>query len=176
MLKFAAIIGHPIQHSISPAFQQASFDYYGLDIRYEKWEVRPSELEGTIKLLRQPSHLGANVTIPYKETVIPMLDELDDLVVEIGAVNTIVNRDGKLFGYNTDATAFVKALRHDGDFEPEDKEAILLGAGGAARAIGLVLIREKVKSLIIANRTIERAEKLASSLKEKFGSTTGIST
>jgi shikimate dehydrogenase len=155
---FVALIGYPIKHSISPAFQQASFDYYHLNIRYEKWEIESSGLKRAIDLLRQPSYLGSNVTIPYKEAVIPMLDSLDNLVVEIGAVNTIINRNGILSGYNTDAPAFIRALREEGGFEPEDKEAILLGAGGVARAAGLALLREKVKSLTIANRNLEGRE------------------
>ena len=129
MTKSVVILGYPLKHSISPFFQQAAFDYYQLDLRYEKWEIEPSKLGTTISVLYQSSFLGANVTIPYKEEVISLLDEMDELAVEIGAVNTIVNRDGKLFGYNTDAPAFIRALRQDGGFEPEGKDVTLLGAG-----------------------------------------------
>lgn len=166
MTKLVALIGYPLGHSISPLFQQAAFDYYHLDIRYEAWEIGPSQLEATLKRLRPPLALGANVTIPYKEVVLPLLDERDELAFQIGAVNTIVNRDGKLFGYNTDAPAFIQALRQDGGFEPKGKHVVLLGAGGVARAVCFALIRDVVGSLCIINRTLERAERLAISLRK----------
>jgi shikimate dehydrogenase len=174
MSKLVALIGYPLGHSISPAFQQASFDYYQLDIHYEAWEVESSRLEAVVNRLRHTSILGANVTIPYKEAVVSLLDEIDEPALGIGAVNTVVNRDGKLFGYNTDAPAFIRTLRQDGVFEPDGKRVVLLGAGGVARAVGFALLREKVKSLTIANRTPERAEKLAASLNEKSGSAARI--
>ncbi len=174
MNKLVALIGYPLTHSISPSFQQASFDYYQLDICYESWEIESSQLEAAINRLRQSSILGANVTIPYKEAVLPLLDELDELVVQIGAANTIVNRDGRLFGYNTDAPAFIRALRQDGDFEPWDKQVVLLGAGGVARAASFALVKEGVRSLTIVNRTMERVERLVAPLREKAGATTAI--
>jgi shikimate dehydrogenase len=174
MTKLVALIGYPLEHSVSPSFQQASFDYYHLDLRYESWEVEPSQLETAINRLRQPPFLGANITIPYKEMVMPLLDELDELAVQIGALNTVVNREGKLFGYNTDAPAFIRSLRQDGDFEPRDKRAVLLGAGGVARAASFALIKEGVRWLTIANRTLGRAERLAASLRIEASSDTGV--
>ena len=174
MTKLVALLGYPLEHSVSPSFQQASFDYYQLDLRYESWEVEPSQLEAAINRLRQPLFLGANITIPYKEMVMPLLDELDELAVQIGALNTIVNRGGRLFGYNTDAPAFIRSLRQDGDFEPRDKRAVLLGAGGVARAASFALIKEGVRWLTIANRTLGRAERLAASLRSEASSDTGI--
>jgi len=169
MTKLVALIGYPLQHSISPAFQQAAFDFYGLDIRYEKWEVEASHLEATVNRLRQPSVLGANVTIPHKEVVVPLLDEVDEVVRQIGAVNTIVQRDGRLLGYNTDAPGFVRALRGDGQFEPRGKWAVLLGAGGAARGVAFALVTEGVSRLTIINRTLGRAECLGSVIREGAG-------
>lgn len=174
MTKLVALIGYPLEHSVSPSFQQASFDYYQLDIRYESWEVEPSQLETVIGRLRQSSFLGANITIPYKEMVMPLLDELDELAVQIGALNTIVNRDGRLFGYNTDAPAFIRALRQDGEFEPRDKRVVLLGAGGVARAASFALIKEGVRWLTVANRTLGRAERLANSLRREASLDTGV--
>ena len=165
MTKFVALLGYPLGHSISPLFQQAAFDYYHLDVRYQAWEIEPTQLERTINLLRQSSVLGANVTIPHKEAVIPLLDEQDELVIQIGAANTIVNRDGKLAGYNTDAPAFIRALRQDGGFEPRDRHVVLLGAGGVARAASFTLVREGVKSLTISSLPLEQAEELAASLR-----------
>lgn len=165
MPKFVGIIGYPLKHSISPYFQQAALDYYELDIRYQAWETVPGELGEMVSRLRHPQNLGANVTVPYKESVLPLLDEIDDVAGLIGAVNTIVNRDGRLAGFNTDAHGFVEALRERGDFEPEGKQAVILGAGGAARAVGFALIHGRVKLLTIINRTLERAEALADSLR-----------
>jgi shikimate dehydrogenase len=174
MTKVVALIGYLLQHSISPAFQQAAFDFYGLDVRYEKWEVEASHLEATINRLRQPSVLGANVTIPYKEAVVSLLDEVDEVARQIGAVNTVVQRDGRLFGYNTDAPGFVRALRHDGEFEPRGKRAVLLGAGGAARAVAFALVKGGISRLTIVNRTLGRAESLASVIEEAAGRCTEI--
>jgi shikimate dehydrogenase len=136
-----------------------------LDVRYEVWETDKEGLPELIDSLRDPSKLGANVTIPHKEAVIPLLDELDDTARRIGAVNAIVNRDGKLIGYNTDGAGFIRALRRDGGFEPRDKRAVILGAGGVARAVSYALVDAGVTSLSITNRTTERGEALASALR-----------
>ena len=165
MAKFIGLIGYPIRHSISPYFQQAALDYYHLDIRYEAWETDPRKLQATIAKLREPQNLGANVTVPYKEAVLPLLDEVDDLASLIGAVNTIVKRDNKLLGFDTDAHGFLQGLRREGHFEPEGKQVVVLGAGGAARAVCFALVREKASSLTIINRTLVRAKALADSLK-----------
>lgn len=169
MTKYVGIIGYPVEHSISPRFQQAAFDAMGLDVRYEVWETEPARLPTVIQGIRQPSNLGANITVPYKEAVLPFLDDIDELAQDIGAANTIVNREGKLFGYNTDAEGFIRALCQDGGFEAEGRRVVLLGAGGAARAASFALVKAGVKSLIIINRTYERAQALASELKS-FGS------
>jgi shikimate dehydrogenase len=162
--RYIGLIGHPVSHSISPYFQQAALEYYGLDIRYEAWETAPAELERTVNSLRKAQNIGANVTVPYKEAVLPMLDEVDDLASSIGAVNTVVKKDNRLLGFNTDADGFMKALDKEGHFAPKGKRVVMLGAGGVARAAGLVMLREKVASLAITNRTFERASALAESL------------
>ncbi|MCK4354580.1 MAG: shikimate dehydrogenase, partial [Dehalococcoidia bacterium] len=123
------------------------------------------KLEAVVAGLREPRNLGANVTVPYKEAVLPLLDEVDDLARLIGAVNTIVKRDNRLLGFNTDAHGFLEGLRQEGHFDPEGKRVVVLGAGGAARAVCFALVREKVSSLIIINRTPLRAETLAGSLR-----------
>jgi len=165
MTKFIGIIGYPLKHSISPYFQQAALDYYHLDIHYEAWETSPEKLQDAVDNLRKPQNLGANVTVPYKETVLPLLDEVDDLASSIGAVNTIAKRDNRLLGFNTDSYGFIEALYKEGHFEPEGKQIVILGAGGAARAVSFALVRQKANSLLIINRTLERAEALADSLK-----------
>jgi shikimate dehydrogenase len=164
--QFISVIGYPLKHSVSPYFQQAALDYYKLDIRYEAREVKTADLLSAIYKLRQPQNLGANITVPYKEETLYLIDEVDDFASLIGAVNTIVNRGGKLVGFNTDAHGFLKALRDDAKFEPENKCGIILGAGGAARAVSFALLQEKVSSLIVTNRALARAESLAASLAE----------
>ena len=175
MTNLIGLIGYPVKHSISPYFQQAALDYYHLDIRYELWETKPGRLESTIARLNKPQNLGANVTVPYKETVLPLLDEVEELASLIGAVNTIVKRDDKLVGFNTDARGFIRALSKERHFEPEGKRAAILGAGGAARAVCFALVREKASSLVIINRTIARAEALADSLR-KYMAESGLET
>ena len=155
------LIGFPVKHSISAAFQQAAFDHLGMKAQYEVWEVTAEELEDKLVELREPDHLGANVTIPHKETVIRLLDYVDDLARRIGAVNTIVNQGGHLVGFNTDAQGFLAALRQDGGFEPRGRSAVLLGAGGAARAAASILVEEGIGSLAIINRSQERAKALS---------------
>ena len=160
MSKVLGIIGFPIGHSISPMFQQAALDYCGLDATYQAWEVPPQQVGEFIRGLRSPGTLGINVTVPHKEAVIPHLDEVDDWAAEAGAVNTIVNREGRLSGHNTDGYGFLRALREGGNFNPGGRRVLVLGAGGAARGVVLALLREGVGELIIANRTLPRAERL----------------
>lgn len=175
MTNLIGLIGYPVKHSISPYFQQAALDYYHLDIRYELWETKPGRLESTIARLGKLQNMGANVTVPYKETVLPLLDEVEELASLIGAVNTIVKRDDKLVGFNTDARGFIQALSKERHFEPEGKRAAILGAGGAARAVCFALVREKASSLVIINRTTARAEALADSLR-KYMAESGLET
>ena len=165
MPKFIGLIGYPLKHSISPYFQQAALDYCQLDVRYEAWETKPGELRSAVARLRRPENLGANVTVPHKEAIMPLLDQVDELAKTIGAVNTIVKRDNELLGFNTDAHGFIEALRKEGHFDPEEKCAVVLGAGGAAKAVCFALIQNGVSSLVIINRTLERARTLAQALE-----------
>lgn len=155
------IIGYPIGHSISPVFQQAALDNLKIGAEYRAYEVSPGDVGGFVDSLRSQSVYGINVTVPHKEAVMPFLDEIDDWAAEAGAVNTIVNRNGHLAGYNTDGYGFLRALRESGQFEPAGKAALILGAGGSARGVVQALLRAEVRSLTIANRTLARAESLA---------------
>jgi len=161
MPDFIGLIGYPVKHSISPYFQQAALDYYHLDIRYQLWETSPEKLSSRIAGLREPQNRGANVTTPYKETVLPLLDEVDEQASLIGAVNTIAKRDDKLVGFNTDADGFITALRSEGKFEPEGVEAVILGAGGVARAVCFSLVQNKVSSLTIMDGILDKSKALA---------------
>lgn len=159
------LIGHPIGHSVSPAFQQAALDYYALDVRYEAMDVDAPSLSRTVATLRDPDVMGANVTVPHKEAVVPLLDELQEEARLIGAVNTIENRRGVLVGHNTDAQGFLRALKEEARFDPAGKTVLVLGAGGAARAVVVALAGAGVDSLVIANRTLERAKALVEGLR-----------
>ena len=161
MTRKAGIIGHPVAHSLSPVFQAAAFAHCGLDVSYERWDTPSAELAGRVASLRETAVLGANVTVPHKEAVIPLLDELGGQSARMGAVNTIVNRDGRLFGFNTDGPGFVAALRNEASFEPLGKKVLLVGAGGAARGIAFALAEARAGEVAVSNRTGGRAEAVA---------------
>lgn len=169
MTQYIRLIGYPLKHSISPDFQQAALNYYKLNIHYELWEIKAEGLPSAIEGLKQPQSLGANVTVPYKEKIMDFLDEIDEQASLIGAVNTLVNRNGKLVGFNTDAYGFIQALRKDGRFDPNGKLVVLIGAGGAARAVSFALLQEDIASLAITNRTASRAKELIAALKHACG-------
>ncbi len=163
------LIGDPIAHSISPLFQQAALDALGLDARYEAWLTVRSDLPARIAALRAPDILGANVTVPHKQAVLPLLDGVDQLAARAGAVNTIVNDRGQPMGYNTDIGGFSAALRLEGGYEPAGVYAVVLGAGGAARAVVLALIEAGVERLLVLNRTVAKAEELVHELAPGCG-------
>ena len=168
------IVGYPIGHSISPVFQQAALDHFSIDAIYQAWEVSPQALPPFIEGLRSPDTLGSNVTVPHKEAVLEWLDDVDPWAIEVGAVNTIVNRQDKLSGYNTDSYGFLRALIEHGNFIPEGRTVLVLGAGGAAKGVAIALAREGVSSLTIANRTLSRGKKLVMSLKGQREKATAI--
>ncbi|MXZ90930.1 MAG: shikimate dehydrogenase [Chloroflexi bacterium] len=161
------IIGYPIGHSISPRFQQAALDGLSINADYRAYEVHPDGVGDFVASLRGPGVLGINVTVPHKEAVMPFLDEIDDWAAEAGAVNTIVNRGGRLAGYNTDGYGFLRALRESGGLEPAGKRGLILGAGGSARGVVQALLRAGIAELVIANRTVARAQSLAELATER---------
>jgi len=154
--RLCGIIGDPIEHTMSPVMHNAAFKNKGVDCAYLAFRVKKEELGKAIEGMRALNMRGLNITIPHKVAVIPFLDELDHLADKIGAVNTIVNNGGVLRGYNTDATGFLQALRERG-IEPKGKSVVILGAGGASRAISFILA-EKGSSLVILNRTWDKAK------------------
>jgi len=170
-MKYVGVIGYPLKHSLSPAFQQAALDHLGLDIRYEAWETPPDRLAARVERLRAPDHLGANVTIPHKEAVIPLLDEMDELARRTGAVNTIVNRQGRLHGYNTDVGGFLRALRQDAAFDPAGRRVLVAGAGGAGRAVAVGLIETGASSITFIDLVSSRATRLVEDLRPIAGGT-----
>ncbi len=154
--KCALLIGHPLGHSLSPTFHNAAFRAAGIDATYRLADVLPENLAATIAALRVTDMYGANVTVPYKQDVLPFLDALSDEAAALGAVNTIVNNEGKLVGLNTDVPGFAADIRARG-IVVAGRPVILLGAGGAARAVIAALAGMAVGRLVIANRTTERA-------------------
>jgi shikimate dehydrogenase len=172
-MKRAGVIGHPLGHSLSPVIFQAAFDGAGIDAQYEKWDTEADQLEGRLNALRGDDYLGANVTIPYKETVVPLLDRLDETAERIGAVNTIANESGQLAGYNTDVAGFARALKDDAGFDAKGKRAGILGAGGAARAVSLALVHAGASVILLTGRTPKRLDRVVADLRpiEPIGTT-----
>ncbi|MXX52754.1 MAG: shikimate dehydrogenase [Dehalococcoidia bacterium] len=166
MTLHAGIFGYPIRHSISPAMHNAAFGSAGIDAVYEAWETAPDRLAAGVAALRDGSFLGANVTVPHKQAVMEHLDDIDSLATRIGAVNTIVNQNGRLLGSNTDALGFINSLKNEAGVNVSGLNVVLIGAGGAARAAAYALVDERVGELTIANRTVERAESLATELRK----------
>lgn len=166
--KVLGIFGYPVRHTLSPLMQNAAIEALGLNYAYLPFEVRPDELGHAVKGIRALDIVGVNVTVPHKETVIPFLDEIDENAMLIGAVNTILNKNGRLIGYNTDAPGYIKSLREESGFDPKGKTILVIGAGGAAMGVIAGLFLSDASVIIIANRTIEKAERIRMSYKEKF--------
>lgn len=160
MTKRIALLGHPVAHSISPAFQQAALDACGIDARYEGWDTSPEDLRIAVERLRSGDLLGANVTVPHKVAAMRLVDRPDALAERVGALNTIVHRNGLLEATNTDVTGILHALK-SADVEVRGAEVLLVGAGGAARAVVVAMRHAGAARVVIANRTPDRAAALA---------------
>jgi shikimate dehydrogenase len=160
MTKRVVLIGHPVAHSLSGAMQQAAFDELGIDATYELWDRPPIELADAIAEIRGEDFLGANVTIPHKERVVPMVDRLTEEGQATGAVNTITREGRRLVGHNTDVAGFKVALDKIVGKQKMPRNAVVLGAGGGARAVVFGLIREGFQRIVVFNRHLHRAEGL----------------
>jgi shikimate dehydrogenase len=162
-VKLCYIVGYPVGHSMSPAMHNAAFEALGLDAEYRLAPVEPGRLGAFIEQLRKPDVMGASVTIPHKVEVMRHLDCVDQTAQAIGAVNTVVHRDGRLTGYNTDATGGVKALTEEyGGLE--GRNITILGAGGASRAITYQVSRVDCRVTVL-NRGVDRARRLVDDLR-----------
>lgn len=159
MKKLFAVLGDPICHSMSPLMHNDLFSFYHIDAHYHPFQVVPSHLEDAVKGLKAIGAAGFNVTVPHKSSIIPLLDSIDGLAREIGAVNTVVNENGKFIGYNTDGLGFLEGLKTHVS-SVSDKRILIIGAGGAARAIYFTMMENRPKAVDIANRTVEKAKKL----------------
>jgi len=165
--RVCAVIGDPVEHSLSPCFQNAAFQHLGLDFVYVAFTVKAEELGNAIAGIRSLGFHGLNVTMPHKISVIQYLDDLDENAEKVGSVNTILNRNGRLIGYTTDGVGAFNALKYN-DINPRGKKIVILGAGGASRSVSFALVKE-AKELVILNRTVTRAEKLVSDLHSFIG-------
>jgi shikimate dehydrogenase len=162
-VKRVGLIGFSIAHSLSPQVHAVAIARHDLDAVYELWETDPSALQARVRSLRAADCLGANVTVPYKEAVMPYLDGLEATAEKTGAVNTIVNRDGRLEGHNTDVAGFRRALEETG-FSPRGRRAVALGAGGAARAVAVALSEAGIAEISLVDIVPERSTALARGL------------
>jgi shikimate dehydrogenase len=167
------VIGDPIAQSKSPLMMNAAFEAIGYAGVYEKYHVKPEELETAMERFRQEQFRGLNVTIPHKVEVMKYLDVIDEDARNIGAVNTVVNEGGTLIGYNTDGIGYVRSLLEETGFSPRGKRILFLGAGGAARGVIYAMLKQQPAFVGIVNRTFARAEELAQSLAT-FGSIQAI--
>jgi shikimate dehydrogenase len=153
------VIGDPVAHSLSPVFQQAAFDALGIPATYERWHTPEKELPARIETLRAVDCYGANVTVPHKVAVASLVDELADVAQRLGAVNTVINRDGHLIGDNTDLYGFQQSLLIARPALERD-HVLVIGAGGASRAVVAALAGLGVAGITVANRTTARAEQM----------------
>jgi shikimate dehydrogenase len=168
--KLYGLIGCPVSHSMSPLMHNDAFQHLGIRAHYHAFHVEPGRLQDAVTGLRALGVSGFNVTVPHKVNIIEFLDQVDKEALEIGAVNTVVNVNGKLIGYNTDGQGFVRALLEILDAPLEQRSILLIGAGGAARGILFSLAANGAKRIDLCNRTLTNAEKLLKDCKINISS------
>jgi len=166
--KVFGILGHPVHHTLSPAMQNAAFHSEGVDAVYVPMPVSPENLEKVLKTLSQSGVMGVNITVPHKQTALTLMDTVSEEAKLICAINTVVFKGNKLHGYNTDGAGFIQSLIKQASFDPKGKTVLVLGAGGAARAVALSLAQAGVRKLFIYNRTHVRAELLVKHIEHHF--------
>lgn len=167
------VFGDPIRHSRSPIMLNRAFQESGVNGVYAAFHVKPEELGDAVRGIKALGYRGVNVTIPHKVDVMNYLDEIDEGARIVGAVNTIVNDNGKLKGFNTDGIGYVRSLKEETGIELKGKRVLVLGAGGAARGVAYALAKEGASCIYIANRTKERAIELANTIGA-FTETVGL--
>jgi shikimate dehydrogenase len=162
------VLGDPVAHSLSPQMQTAGLEASGIEMAYARFRVAAGELPEALRLLPGLDFIGVNLTVPHKVAAAGLVDELDESARQIGAVNTIKVEGGKLRGFNTDGKGFARAIREEFSVDLRDLRVLVIGAGGAARAIALECARDNCERLVIANRDPEKAGQLAQSLRDFF--------
>ena len=161
------VFGDPVAHSLSPQMQNAALKHCKIDIQYVRFQISPDELRESLNLIRDLKFVGVNLTVPHKIAALKLVDDLEESAKSIGAVNAIKN-NGKLHGLNTDGKGFARAIREEFVVDLRDLRVMILGAGGAARAIAMQCAKENCERLVIANRTLEKGKKLADELRDFF--------
>lgn len=170
-IKFYGLIGYPVEHSISPWMHNAAFNKLGINAVYILLPVKPEDLYPVIKILKDIGISGFNITIPFKTRICKYrhyLDECDESARRIGAVNTVVNRNGRLKGYNTDSTGFLQSLKKDLHLNPKGKSCHIVGAGGAGRAVAFALAGAGAREIYITDILKKRADNLRKDLQKHF--------
>jgi shikimate dehydrogenase len=163
------VVGDPVAHSLSPPMQNAALEKSGIDLRYAAFQIAPNELAEALDLFRRLDFIGLNLTVPHKIAALSLVDQVEARARQIGAINTIVLRDGKSLGWNTDAPGFARAIREVFSVDLRDLRVLLLGAGGGAgRAIAWQCAWENSERLVLVNRTFEKAQALACELAGYF--------
>lgn len=162
------VLGHPVEHSFSPPMQNAALKHCKIEMQYTRFHILPEELRETVELLRELEFIGANLTLPHKVDVVESLDVVDETAKRVGAVNVIKMDGTKLRGFNTDGKGFSRAIREEFSVDLRDLRVLVLGAGGAARAIALQCAKENCERLVIANGTFEKGKQLADKLRDFF--------
>jgi shikimate dehydrogenase len=160
MEKLYALFGCPVHHSLSPLMHNDAFQRMNIAAHYHAFHVEPEHLQDAVAGVRALGIAGLNVTIPHKTAIMALLDDIDAEARRIGAVNTIVNENGRLIGYNTDGLGYVRALEEETNVDIQEKRILLIGAGGAARGIYFSLIDRGAKRIDICNRTVSKAKQL----------------
>ena len=162
------VFGDPVAHSLSPQLQNAAFRSCKIDMQYARFHIRANELRRALPHLSKLDFVGINLTVPHKVAALGQIDEVDERVRRLGAVNTIKIDNGKLRGFNTDGRGFSRAIREEFSVDLRDLRVLILGAGGAARAIAFQCAQEGCERLVIANRTFEKAKQLTDELRDFF--------
>lgn len=166
--KLFGLVGTPIKHSFSPLMHNHFFNKKDIDAVYTCFDMNAKSFKNIKTAVKTMGVAGFNVTIPYKEKIIPELDSIDKEAKIIGAVNTVAIKNGKLKGYNTDGIGFIASLREKAKFEPNGKFAVIIGCGGATRALACYLLKEKVSFLGLCDIDVKRAKKLAKELQAHY--------
>ncbi|MFA5105052.1 MAG: shikimate dehydrogenase [Candidatus Margulisiibacteriota bacterium] len=166
--KYVYLIGDPVEHSVSPQMHNAAYKELGINYEYKLLKTASGDLMNTVGRMRDQNIAGFNVTVPYKEKIMEYLDYIDDSASIIGAVNAVKNENGKLKGYNTDSIGFIESLSRDAGFDPKGKRVLLLGAGGAAKAVAVALCKEEISEIAIKDIDTPKASAMAESLKKHF--------
>ena len=162
------VLGDPVEHSLSPQMQNAALEHCKIGMQYTRFHISPNELREALDKLRELQFAGFNLTLPHKVTAPELVDRLDDDAKQIGAINVIKIDRGKMHGFNTDGRGFARAIREEFSVDLRDLRVMILGAGGAARAIALECAKSKCERLVIANGTFEKGERLTDKLRSFF--------